>query len=144
MNNTTHSVKASEIEKKWYVIDAANKPLGRVATEVARLLKGKHKPTYSTHLDCGDYVIVINSDKIVLTGNKLNNKVYRHHSGYIGGMKETSYKDLMANNSDKALLLAVKGMLPKNTLGREMLTKLRVFKGEEHNHEAQKPEKWEF
>ncbi len=144
MNNTTHSVKASEIEKKWYVIDAAQKPLGRVATEAARLLKGKHKPTYSTHLDCGDYVIVINSDKIVLTGNKLNNKVYRHHSGYIGGMKETSYKDLMANNSDKALLLAVKGMLPKNTLGREMLTKLRVFKGEEHNHEAQKPEKWEF
>lgn len=144
MNNTTHSVKASEIEKKWYVIDATNKPLGRVATEVARLLRGKHKPTYSTHLDCGDYVIVINSDKIVLTGNKLNNKVYRHHSGYIGGMKETSYKDLMANNSDKALLLAVKGMLPKNTLGREMLTKLRVFKGEEHNHEAQKPEKWEF
>lgn len=144
MNNTTHSVKASEIEKKWYVIDAAQKPLGRVATEAARLLKGKHRPTYSTHLDCGDYVIVINSDKIVLTGNKLNNKVYRHHSGYIGGMKETSYKDLMANNSDKALLLAVKGMLPKNTLGREMLTKLRVFKGEEHNHEAQKPEKWEF
>lgn len=144
MNNTTHSVKASEIEKKWYVIDAAQKPLGRVATEATKLLKGKHKPTYSTHLDCGDYVIVINSDKIVLTGNKLNNKVYRHHSGYIGGMKETSYKDLMANNSDKALLLAVKGMLPKNTLGREMLTKLRVFKGEEHNHEAQKPEKWEF
>lgn len=144
MNNTTHSVKAKEIEKKWYVIDAENKPLGRIATEVARLLKGKHKPTYSTHLDCGDYVIVINSDKIVLTGNKLNNKVYRHHSGYIGGMKETSYKDLMANRSDKALLLAVKGMLPKNTLGREMLTKLRVFKGAEHNHEAQKPEKWEF
>lgn len=144
MNNTTHSVKASEIEKKWYVIDAQNKPLGRVATEVAKLLKGKHKPTYSTHLDCGDYVIVINSDKIVLTGNKLNNKVYRHHSGYIGGMKETSYKDLMANSSDKALLLAVKGMLPKNTLGRQMLTKLKVFKGEEHNHEAQKPEKWEF
>lgn len=144
MNNTTHSVKAKEIEKKWYVIDAENRPLGRVATEVARLLKGKHKPTYSTHLDCGDYVIVINSDKIVLTGNKLNNKVYRHHSGYIGGMKETSYKDLMANRSDKALLLAVKGMLPKNTLGREMLTKLRVFKGAEHNHEAQKPEKWEF
>ncbi|MDO4282886.1 MAG: 50S ribosomal protein L13 [Clostridia bacterium] len=144
MNNTTHSVKASEIEKKWYVIDAENKPLGRVATEVAKLLKGKHKPTYSTHLDCGDYVIVINSDKIVLTGNKLNDKVYRHHSGYIGGMKEIPYKDLMAKSSDKALLLAVKGMLPKNTLGREMLTKLRVFKGEEHNHEAQKPEKWEF
>ena len=144
MNNTTHSVKANEIEKKWYVLDAANKPLGRVATEAARLLKGKHKPTYSTHLDCGDNVIVINSDKIVLTGNKLNQKVYRHHSGYIGGMKETKYNVLMANNSDKALLLAVKGMLPKNTLGRNMLKKLKVFKGAEHNHEAQKPEMWNF
>ncbi len=144
MNNTTHSVKAKEIQKKWYVIDAENKPLGRVASEVAKLLKGKHKPTYSTHLDCGDNVIVLNSDKIILTGNKLNQKVYRHHSGYVGGMKETPYKDLMANNSDKALLLAIKGMLPKNSLGRTLLTNVRVFKGSEHNHEAQKPEKWEF
>ena len=144
MNNTTHSVKASEIEKKWYVIDAANRPLGRVASEVAKLLKGKHKPTYSTHLDCGDNVIVLNSDKIVLTGNKLNQKVYRHHSGYVGGMKEILYKDMMANNSDRALLLAIKGMLPKNSLGRTLLTNVRVFKGEEHNHQAQKPEKWEF
>ena len=144
MNNTTHSVKANEIEKKWYVIDAADRPLGRVASEVAKLLKGKHKPTYSTHLDCGDNVIVINSDKIVLTGNKLNQKVYRRHSGYIGGLKETPYKDLMANSSDKALLLAVKGMLPKNSLGRQLLTNVRVFKGSEHNHEAQKPLNWEF
>lgn len=144
MNNTTHSVKAKEIEKKWYVIDAADRPLGRVASEVAKLLKGKHKPTYSTHLDCGDNVIVINSDKIVLTGNKLNQKVYRRHSGYIGGLKETPYKDLMANSSDKALLLAVKGMLPKNSLGRRLLTNVRVFKGSEHNHEAQKPLNWEF
>ncbi len=144
MNNTTHSVKAKEIEKKWYVIDAENKPLGRVASEVAKLLKGKHKPTYTTHLDCGDNVIVLNSDKIILTGNKLNQKVYRHHSGYVGGMKETPYKDLMANNSDKALLLAVKGMLPKNSLGRTLLTNVRVFKGNEHNLQAQKPEKWEF
>lgn len=144
MNNTTHSVKAKEIEKKWYVIDAADRPLGRVASEVAKLLKGKHKPTYSTHLDCGDNVIVINSDKIVLTGNKLNQKVYRRHSGYIGGLKETPYKDLMANSSDKALLLAVKGMLPKNSLGRQLLTNVRVFKGNEHNHEAQKPLNWEF
>ena len=144
MNNTTHSVKAKEIEKKWYVIDAANRPLGRVASEVAKLLKGKHKPTYSTHLDCGNNVIVINSDKIVLTGNKLNQKVYRRHSGYIGGLKETPYKDLMANSSDKALLLAVKGMLPKNSLGRQLLTNVRVFKGSEHNHEAQKPLNWEF
>ena len=122
MNNTTHSVKAKEIERKWYVIDAADKPLGRVATEVARLLKGKHKPTYSTHMDCGDFVIVINSDKIVLTGNKLNDKYYRHHSGYMTGLKEINYKDLMAKSSDKALTLAVKGMLPKNSLGRSMIT----------------------
>ncbi len=144
MNNTTHSVKASEIEKKWYVIDAANKPLGRVATEVARLLKGKHKPTYTPNLDCGDNVIVINSDKMILTGDKLNQKVYRHHSGYIGGMKEISYKDMMATKSDKVMLLAVKGMLPKNSLGRQMLTNVRVFKGSEHPHAAQKPEVWEF
>ena len=144
MNNTTHSVKANEIEKKWYIVNAENKPLGRIASEIAKLLKGKHKPTYSTHLDCGDNVIVINSDKIILTGNKLNQKVYRHHSGYIGGMKEVPYKDLMANNSDKALLLAIKGMLPKNSLGRKLLTNVRVFKGAEHNHEAQKPEMWEF
>ena len=144
MNNTTHSVKANEIEKKWYVLDATNKPLGRVATEAARLLRGKYKPTYSTHIDCGDNVIVINSDKAVLTGNKLENKKYRRHSSYMTGLKEVSYKDLMANNSDKAVMLAVKGMLPHNTLGREMLTKLRVFKGAEHNHEAQKPEMWNF
>ena len=144
MNNTTHSVKAKEIERKWYVIDAADKPLGRVATEVAKLLKGKHKPTYSTHLDCGDFVIVINSDKIVLTGNKLNDKYYRHHSGYMTGLKEISYKDLMAKSSDKALTLAVKGMLPKNSLGRSMITKLKIYKGSEHNNAAQKPEVWEF
>ncbi len=144
MNNTTHSVKANEIEKKWYILDAANKPLGRVSTEAARLLRGKHKPTYSTHIDCGDNVIVLNSDKIVLTGNKLNDKTYKRHSAYMTGLKEVSYKDLMANNSDKAVMIAVKGMLPHNTLGREMLTKLRVFKGAEHNHEAQKPEIWNF
>ena len=144
MNNTTHSVKAKDIERKWYVIDEADKPLGRVATEVARLLKGKHKPTYSTHMDCGDFVIVINSDKIVLTGNKLNDKYYRHHSGYMTGLKEISYKDLMAKSSDKALTLAVKGMLPKNSLGRSMITKLKIYKGSEHNNQAQKPEIWEF
>ena len=144
MNNTTHSVKANEIEKKWYILDAADRPLGRVATEAARLLKGKHKPTYSTHIDCGDNVIVINSDKAVLTGNKLEKKKYRRHSSYMTGLKEVSYKDLMATNSDKAVMLAVKGMLPHNTLGREMLKKLRVCKGAEHNHEAQKPEMWNF
>lgn len=144
MNNTTHSVKAKDIDRKWYVIDASNKPLGRIATEVARLLKGKHKPTYSTHLDCGDFVIVINSDKVVLTGNKLNQKVYRHHSGYIGGMKETPYSKLMEKHSDKAMKLAVKGMLPKNSLGRSMISKLKIFAGSEHTHSAQKPEIWEF
>lgn len=144
MNNTTHSVKAKEIEKKWYVIDAANKPLGRVATEIAKLLRGKHKPTYTPNLDNGDNVIVINSDKIILTGNKASQKLYRRHSGYIGSMKETPYQDFMATSSDKALLLAVKGMLPKNSLGRKMLTNVRVFKGDQHNHEAQKPLSWEF
>ena len=144
MNNTTHSVKANEIEKKWYIIDAANKPLGRVATEVAKLLKGKHKPTYSTHLDCGDFVIVLNSDKIILTGNKLHDKVYRHHSSYMTGLKEVSYDKLMKEHSDRALMLAVKGMLPKNSLGRSMITKLKIYKGSEHNNQAQKPEMWNF
>ena len=115
-----------------------------VATKAAHILRGKHKPTYSTHLDCGDFVIVINSDKIVLTGNKLNDKVYRHHSGYIGGMKETPYSVMMEKNSDRALEIAVKGMLPKNSLGRDMFRKLKVFKGETHTHDAQKPEIWNF
>lgn len=144
MNNTTHSVKLNEIEKKWYVIDAANKPLGRVASEVAKLLKGKHKPTFSTHIDCGDYVIVLNSDEIVLTGNKLDQKTHWQHSGYVGGTKETSYRVMMDKCSDKALMLAVKGMLPKNSLGRAMLTKLKIYKGAEHNQTAQKPEIWNY
>ena len=144
MNNTTYSAKKGEVESKWFIIDASNKPLGRVATEAAKLLRGKHKPTYTPNIDTGDHVIIINCKDVILTGNKLNQKVYRHHSGYVGGMKEVSYKDMMANNSDKALLLAVKGMLPKNSLGRTLLTNVRVFKGEEHNHQAQKPEKWEF
>lgn len=144
MNNKTHSVKVSEIEKKWYILDAEGKPLGRLASEAAKLLKGKHKPTYTTHLDCGDNVIVINLDKVVLTGNKLNTKVYRHHSGFIGGMKEVLYKDLMSSKPEKALLLAIKGMLPKNSLGRAMLTKVRSYRGSEHDQTAQKPEIWEF
>ena len=144
MNNKTHSVKLNEIEKKWYIIDAENKPLGRVATEVARLVRGKHKPTFSTHIDCGDHVIVINTDKMILTGDKLNQKMYRRHSGYVGGMKEVSAKDMMASKSDKVLLLAVKGMLPKNSLGRKMLTKVRAYKGSEHDNQAQKPEIWNF
>ena len=144
MNNVTHSVKASEIERKWYVIDADGKVLGRLAAEVAKLLKGKHKPTYSTHLDCGDHVVVINTDKMVLTGNKMEDKVYRRHTGYIGNMKEIAAKDAMAKDSTQVLMLAVKGMLPKNTLGRKMLTKLRVYAGSEHDQTAQKPEVYNF
>ena len=144
MNNTTYSVKASEIERKWYVIDAEGKVLGRLATEVAKLLKGKHKPTYSTHMDVGDHVIVINTDKIVFTGNKLEDKMYRRHTGYIGNMKEETAKEVMAKDSTKAVMLAVKGMLPKNSLGRKMLTKLRVYAGAEHEQTAQKPEVYNF
>ena len=141
MNNTTHSVKASEIESKWYIIDADGKVLGRLASEVAKLLKGKHKPTYTTHLDVGDHVIVINTDKLVLTGNKMEDKVYRRHTGYIGNMKEIKAKDMP---STEMLMLAVKGMLPKNSLGRKMLTKLRVYAGSEHENAAQKPEVYNF
>ena len=144
MNNVTHSVKASEIERKWYVIDADGKVLGRLATEVAKLVKGKHKPTYSTHMDVGDHVIVINTDKMILTGNKLEDKIYRRHTGYIGNMKEESAKEVMAKDSTKALMLAVKGMLPKNSLGRQMLTKLRLYAGPEHEQVAQKPEIYNF
>ena len=144
MNNTTYSVKKSEIERKWYIIDAADKPLGRVATEAARLLAGKHKAIYSTNIDTGDHVIVINCDQVKLTGNKLNQKMYRHHSGYIGGMKEISAKDMIEKNSTKAMMLAVKGMLPHNSLGAQMLKKLRVYTGSEHENQAQKPEIWNY
>ena len=144
MNNKTYSPKAGEIERKWYVIDAANKPLGRVATEVAKLLRGKHKPTYTPNLDTGDHVIILNCEKVVLTGKKLDQKMYRHHSGYVGGMKEVPARVMMENNPEKAMMLAVKGMLPHNTLGRQMIKKLRVYAGENHENIAQKPEKWEF
>ena len=144
MNNTTYSAKKSEIERKWYIIDAANKPLGRVATEAAKLLRGKHKPTFTPNIDVGDHVIVLNCDQVILTGNKLNQKMYRHHSGYIGGMKEVSAKDMMANNPEKAMMLAIKGMLPHTKLGAAQLKKLRVYAGSEHENAAQKPEAWNF
>ena len=144
MNNTTYSPKAGEIERKWYVIDATDKSLGRVATEVAKLLRGKHKPTYTPNQDTGDYVIVVNCKDAVLTGHKLDQKVYRHHSGYIGGMKETSAKDMLEKNPEKAMMLAVKGMLPHNSLGAQQLKKLRVYAGSEHENAAQKPEAWNF
>ena len=143
MNNTTYSAKKGEVESKWYIIDAANKPLGRVATEAARLLRGKHKPTFTPNIDMGDHVIIINCNDVILTGNKLNQKIYRHHSGYIGGMKEVSAKVMLEKNPEKAMTLAVKGMLPHNSLGRAQLKKLRVYAGAEHENQAQKPEVWE-
>ncbi len=144
MNNTTYSVKKEEIERKWYIIDAENKPLGRVAAEAAKLLRGKHKPTFTPNQDVGDYVIITNCSKAVLTGNKLNQKLYTHFTGYIGNMKKTLAKDMMEQKPEKAMYIAVKGMLPHNSLGAKMLTKLRVYAGNEHENIAQKPEKWEF
>lgn len=144
MNNTTYSAKSSEIERKWYVLDASGKPLGRVATEAAKLLRGKHKPTFTPNIDTGDNVIILNCKDAVLTGRKLDQKVYRHHSNYIGGMHETSARVMMENNPEKAMFLAVKGMLPKNSLGRQMIRKLRVYAGNEHENQAQKPEIWNF
>ena len=136
----TYMAHAETVERKWYVVDAEGVTLGRLATRVASVLRGKHKPTYTPNVDCGDFVIVINTDKVVLTGKKLEDKFYRYHTGYIGGLKEVPYKKLMAEKSDLAVYEAVKGMLPKNSLGRAMLKKLRVYKGAEHNHAAQKPE----
>ena len=136
----TYMAHAETVERKWYVVDAAGIPLGRLATKVASVLRGKHKPTFTPNVDTGDFVIVLNTDKVVLTGKKLEDKFYRYHSGYIGGLKEIPYKKLMAEKSDLAVYEAVKGMLPKNSLGRVMLKKLRVYKGAEHNHAAQKPE----
>jgi len=144
MNNTTYSVKASEIDRKWYIIDAEGKPIGRVAVEAAKLLKGKHKPTYTTHLDTGDYVIIINCGKAILTGNKMEQKTYWRHSGYIGGTTELKAKDVLAKNPDRAFSHAVKGMLPKNSLGRKMIKKLKLYAGDSHEHQAQNPEIWEF
>ena len=142
--NGTHIVKASEIERKWYLIDAEGLVLGRLASEVAKILRGKNKPTYSTNTDCGDYVIVVNVDKIVLTGDKLNQKVYRHHTGFPGGLKEVTAKDMLNKKPERLFETAVKGMLPKNALGREMFKKLKVYSGEAHDHAAQKPEKLEI
>ena len=134
--------KPQEIERKWYIIDAANKPLGRVASQAASILRGKHLPTYTPNVDCGDHVIIINAEKIILTGNKLSQKVRYYHTGWVGGIKEIHYDKLMAEKPQDAVMYAVKGMLPNNTIGRKALTRLRVYKGAEHKHEAQKPEAW--
>ena len=136
----TYMAKPSEIERKWYLIDATGLPLGRLATAVADILTGKKKTIYTPHVDTGDFVIVINSDKMVLTGKKLEKKTMVWHTGYIGGLKEVKYDRLMKENSPRALEKAVKGMLPKTTLGRKQFTRLHIFKDAEHNHEAQKPE----
>lgn len=136
----TYMAHESDVVRKWYVVDAEGMALGRLASKVAAILRGKNKPTFTPNVDTGDFVIVVNTDKVVLTGKKLEKKYYTYHTGYIGGLKQIQYKTLMANKSDVAVYEAVKGMLPKNSLGRKMLTKLKVFKGPEHTHQAQKPE----
>ena len=140
---STYMAKAKELEKEWYIIDAADKPLGRVAAVAATILRGKHKPTYTPHADCGDFVIIINSDKAVLTGNKAEQKMWYRHTGYVGGLKAVKYSDLMATRSEKAMELAVWGMLPHNTIGRNALTRCRIYKDAEHKHSAQKPIVWD-
>ncbi len=140
----TYMAKPSEVERKWYLIDAEGKTLGRLATEVATLLRGKHKPTYTPHIDTGDNVIIINCSKIVLTGNKLDQKTHKYHTGYPGGLKEITYKDFLDKTPDRAVYLAVKGMLPKNKLGKKMIKKLRVYSGSEHEQQAQVPEVYEL
>ena len=137
---STYMPKASEITRNWYVIDAAGQTLGKVATKAADLLRGKHKPTFVPHMDCGDYVIVINASKVVLTGKKLEQKTYYHHTGYIGNLKEVKYSTLMEKKPEFVITKAVKGMVPDTTIGRSALTRLRVFAGPEHDHAAQKPE----
>ena len=139
---STTLVRKEDVQRKWYIVDAANQPLGRTAVTVANILRGKVKADFTPNVDCGDYVIVLNADKAILTGKKLDQKYYRHHSGWIGGLKETKYKTLMAERPEFAMELAVKGMLPKNTIGRAALGRLKVFKGTEHSHAAQKPEAW--
>ena len=141
---STYMPKSGDIVRKWYVLDAAGKPLGRVAAEAAVLLRGKHKPQFAPHADCGDHVIIINAEKVVLTGNKLDQKMYYHHTGYIGNMKKVKYSTLMRTKPTFAVEKAVKGMIPDTGIGREALTRLRVYAGAEHKHAAQKPEEWAF
>lgn len=137
---STYVPRQRDLTTNWYIVDAENKVLGRVAVEVARVLRGKHRPTYTPHLDLGDHVVIINADKVRVTGDKLNSKVYYHHSGYPGGLRETQLKQLMAERPERVLEIAVRGMLPKNRLGRQLFRKLRVYRGAEHPHTAQKPQ----
>lgn len=136
---STYMANASNIQRKWYILDATGVPLGRTATKAAHILRGKHKPTFTPHADCGDHVIIINCDKSILTGKKLEQKYYRWHTGWIGGLKEIKYKHLMESNPEKAMQIAVNGMLPKNKLGSACARRLRVYKGSEHNNQAQNP-----
>ena len=142
---STYMPKAEDLKnRKWYVLDAAGKPMGRVATVAATILRGKHKPTFAPHADCGDFVVIINAEKAVLTGKKLDQKYYRHHSGWVSGLKEVKYSTLMAEKPEFAMTLAVKGMVPDTVIGRKALTRLRVYKGAQHKQEAQAPEAWEL
>ena len=140
---STFMANKGNIERKWYILDAAGKPLGKTATVAATLLRGKHKPEYTPHADCGDFVIVINAEKAVLTGKKLDQKYYRTHSGWVGGLKEVKYRTLMQTRPELAMKLAIRGMLPKNTLSRDALTRLHIYQGSEHPHAAQKPQAWD-
>ena len=140
---STFMAKKETVERKWYVIDAAGKPLGKTAVAAATILRGKHRPEFTPHVDCGEFVVIINASKAVLTGKKLEQKYYRHHSGYIGGLKEVNYKTLMATKPEFAMQLAVKGMLPHNTIGRTAITRLKVYAGAEHNQQAQQPTPYE-
>ena len=140
----TYMAKPAEVERKWYVVDATDMVLGRLASQVAMVLRGKNKPTFTPNVDTGDYVIIINADKVRLTGKKLEKKYYRYHTGYIGGLKEVQYKKLMAEKPEFVVFKAVKGMLPKNAIGRTMIKKLHVYVGNEHNHQAQQPVELKF
>ena len=139
---STFMANKGNVERKWYVIDAAGKPLGKTAVIAADLLRGKRKPEYTPHADCGDFVIVVNAEKAVLTGKKLDQKYYRTHSGYVGGLKETKYRKLMQEKPELAMKLAVRGMMPRNIITKDSLTRLKIFRGPEHIHAAQKPELW--
>ena len=140
----TFSAKAEEINREWFLVDAEGKTLGRMASEIALRLRGKHKPEFTPHVDTGDYIVVINADKVAVTGNKLNDKIYHHHTGYVGNLKSIKLKDMLAKQPERVIEKAVKGMLPKNTLGRQMYRKLKVYAGSVHPHEAQEPKALEI
>jgi len=140
----TFVAKEHEIEKKWYLIDAKERVLGRLASEIASILRGKNKPIFTPHMDAGDYVVVINADKVILTGGKMEKKMYYHHSGYVGGLKKTTAKEMLLKKPENLIKFAVKGMLPKNSLGRRQLTKLKIYAGQDYPHQAQQPEKLEI